>query len=134
MMRRRGLSRGFGLAEALVALLIAGGVLAAFYDAVSVGTTLRNTLDRRSQLALEAFALLDTFEDERPLRPGLDERGRTNGLDWRVTVTTDAPQGFLAPAGSTPGALLHVYVSVAPPDRPDLAFRLHALRYRERPI
>ncbi|MEM9148336.1 MAG: hypothetical protein AAGC57_19395 [Pseudomonadota bacterium] len=132
--RRIVLDRGFGLAEALVALLIAGGTLVAFYDAVSVGTTLQSSADRRAQMALEAFLLLDTVGVERPLRAGFEGRGRRGGYDWRVLVSGSAPEGFSGPGGGDAETLLHIYVRVEPVGKPELAYLLHALRYRERPL
>lgn len=115
-----------------MAMLIAAGAVATFYNTVSTGTLLRRSTETRATLALEAFLLLDRVGAGLPLREGLDQRGRANGLEWRVLVTGQAPQG----AGlslADPG-LLHVYVSVFPPGRPDLAYELHAARYRDRPL
>lgn len=133
--RRRGRgSRGFGLAEALVALVIAGGVLTAFYDAVSVGTALRSTVDRRAAQALQAYLLLDRLDREPALLNGFAERRSADGLSWDIRVTDQPPVGFLRPAALESGVLLHVHIAVAPVGRDDLVYRLHALRYQETPF
>lgn len=134
-LRRRGrgleraFGRGFGIPEALVALVIAGGAIAAFYNAVATGSMLDRRSDARAAAALEAYLLLDGFGTRFPLREGLDERGRTRGLDWRITVSS-AP-----PAGAEGGLLadedlLHIRIGVHETAAPERAFLLHAVRSR----
>ncbi|MEL6480728.1 MAG: hypothetical protein AAFQ75_04695, partial [Pseudomonadota bacterium] len=88
---RRQLGRGFGLPEALVAMLIAALITAAFYDSVSTGSLLRRTTDTRAALALEAYLLLDTVGDTLPIRSGFDRRGERDGLSWRILITETPP-------------------------------------------
>ncbi|MEM7497495.1 MAG: hypothetical protein AAF371_05820 [Pseudomonadota bacterium] len=130
---RRWAERGFGIPEALVAMLIAAGITAAFYDTVSTGSLLRRTTETRAALALQAYLLLDAVGGEFPLRQGLDRRGERDGLAWRIIVTDSAPMGATATLLDDP-ALLHIYVSVAPADGRALPYELHAARYRETPL
>ncbi|MEM8758830.1 MAG: hypothetical protein AAGE83_00710 [Pseudomonadota bacterium] len=130
---RRRLARGFGIPEALVAMLIAGGITAVFYETVSTGSLLRRTTETRAALALQAFLILDRVGQEIPLRSGLDQRGRTDGMIWRVVVTDSAPVGSVATPLADP-SLLHVYVSVSLADGDAPTFEFHAARYRETPL
>ncbi|MEL6575465.1 MAG: hypothetical protein AAFQ81_06190 [Pseudomonadota bacterium] len=130
---RRRLGRGFGLPEALVAMLIAALITAAFYDSVSTGSLLRRNTDTRAALALEAYLLLDTVGDTLPIRSGFDRRGERDGLSWRILITETPPEGSAATALDD-RTLLHIYIAVAPADGRAPPFELHAARYRESPI
>ena len=132
-MIRRHRQKGFTLIESLVALAIAAVVINGFYAGLSTGSL----LDRRAGLQAEkvfvATNILDQVGIDLPLRAGLSETGRLDGLTWALNISSQAPPDMqLGP--TYPGELLFVSVSVRDPNRDDDPIVLRAIRYAQSPL
>lgn len=87
---RPGGSRGFSLVEALVALVIAGGVVTAYYGAMASSLDLARRSEASAEAAVIAGALLDQIGHEIPLDPGGYEGRTVAGFGWRLRITVGA--------------------------------------------
>jgi hypothetical protein len=97
---RRARQHGFGLAEALVSLAIAGGVVAAYYDAIATTLALERRSKAHAAAAVVAHALLDRIGDDIALEAGVLEGRATSGFTWRLQMTEGAT--VEAAAGAAP--------------------------------
>ena len=128
MRRRR--SRGFALAEALVAVAIAAVTLSGFYGALSVSARLERTSEAQAEAVLLATSVMDRVGIDIPLRPGTVLQDREGERTWRLTIVQGVPRDLRAGAFSSDG-LLTVAVEVRGVG-PDVALR--SLRYAPSPL
>ena len=128
MKRRR--SRGFALAEALVAVAIAAVTLSGFYGALSVSARLERTSEAQAEAVLLATSVMDRVGIDIPLRPGTVLQDREGERTWRLTIVQGVPRDLRAGAFSSDG-LLTVAVEVRGAG-PDVALR--SLRYAPSPL
>jgi general secretion pathway protein I len=116
-LRRR--AKGFTLIESLVALVIAAGVLAAFYQASASALQLRQRGDEMGRAALLAQSLVARLGAGTPIAAGLSE-GRDDGFGWSILIRPAGEVILLDQAGRqlSPGTenLLHVRVAIARDD------------------
>ncbi len=124
-------ARGFSLIEALVALMLAAGVLGGFYKALSTGAVLENRAEDQAAHVLVATSILDRVGADLPLRNGTRENGTTRGLPWTLTIG-DSPTEDMRLGVTMPGDLLFVFVTVGREGPGQV--RLRTIRYAETPL
>lgn len=111
-MRRFRRTKGFSLIETLVALGIAGAVLAGFYESLSTGSLLAKRANDQADKVHLAMSVLDRVGIDLALRAGVQENGEAGALEWTLQVGETPPVDMaLGPVYS--GELLFVYVSVS---------------------
>ena len=111
-MRRARRTKGFSLVETLVALGIAGAVLAGFYESLSTGSLLAKRANDQADKVHLAMSVLDRVGIDLALRAGVRENGQAGTLDWTLQVGETPPADMvLGPVYS--GELLFVYVTVS---------------------
>jgi prepilin-type N-terminal cleavage/methylation domain-containing protein len=121
-------SRGFSLAESLVALVIAAGVISAYYQAVSTGLDLERRARARGEAALLAQDLVDQLGFEIALDAGATSGRDARGYAWRLAVIEGA-QLVAGDGGSAPATsgLVQVEIAIEGADLPG-GYRLVTLR------
>ena len=126
--QRRDKRRGFSLIESLVALAIAGGVLSAYYQAVSTSMDLERGSRIRTEAALVAAELVEQVGSKIPLEPGVFEGQRAKGIVWRLQIL---PGATLTPATARASpdtsGLYQVEIEISGPNLRN-AYRLTTLR------
>jgi type II secretory pathway pseudopilin PulG len=107
--RRQG---GFSLAEALIALAIAAGVITAYFQAISTGLDLERRAKAKANAALVAESLIDQLGFELPLEPSALQGRDSAGYTWQVSITDGAALSLPPPQASpsTAGLLTVVIV------------------------
>jgi prepilin-type N-terminal cleavage/methylation domain-containing protein len=127
-MRGRRSSRGFSLAESLVALVIAAGVISAYYQAVSTGLELERRAKARGEAALLAQDLVDQLGFEIGLDAGSTSGRDGRGYAWRLAVSEGA-QLVAGDGGAVPATsgLVQVEIAIEGADLPG-GYRLVTLR------
>lgn len=132
-MKRTGRQRGFTLIETLVSLAIATIAVSGFYQALSQGLFMQQRADIQAEQMLVATQVMDRIGVDVPLRPGQQDTGTLQGLEWSYVVseggTADMSLGPLRP-----DELIYIYVTVNParPDGSPLVLR--GIRYVETPL
>lgn len=132
MRRRRG-QRGFTLIETLVSLAIATLAVGGFYQALSQGLFMEQRANQQAQQMFVATQILDRIGVDIPVRPGQQDNGTTQGLEWSYAVSNrGTPDMDLGPL--RPDELLYIYVTVnsARPDGSPIVLR--GIRYVETPL
>jgi prepilin-type N-terminal cleavage/methylation domain-containing protein len=83
--RHHRVQKGFSLIETLVALAIASGVLAAFYQSTAGVLALNERGRQQADLMLVSEAVINKIGTEIALVAGIRD-GRQAGFDWRVEI------------------------------------------------
>ncbi len=124
---------GFTLIETLVSLAIATLVVSSFYQALSLGLLMERRADNQAAQMLVATQVFDRVGVDVPIRPGVQDIGTSQGLDWTLVIseggTPDMNLGIIQP-----NELIYIYVTVdsARPDGSPLVLR--GIRYVETPL
>lgn len=132
-MKRSSRQRGFTLIETLVSLAIATLAVSGFYQALSQGVFMEQRANVQAEQMFVATQVLDRIGVDVPLRPGQQDTGTLQGLEWTYAVsergTDDMVLGPLRP-----NELVYIYVTVnsARPDGSPLVLR--GIRYVETPL
>lgn len=132
-MKRTSKQRGFTLIETLVSLAIATIAVSGFYQALSQGLFMEQRANTQAEQMLVATQVLDRIGVDVLLRPGQQDTGTLQGLEWSYVVTeTGTSDMNLGPR--RPDELIFVFVTVnsARPDGNPLVLR--GIRYVETPI
>lgn len=129
MRRRGGISRGFSLIEALVALAIAAAVITGFYTALSTGMQLRAKATNQAEAVLLAASVMDSVGIDIPLRIGTQAQGEEEAGRWSLVISDRPPSDM----GDMPfGTNTLAYISVAVSGRQDVVLR--SVRYLQSPL
>ena len=122
-------ANGFSLAESLVALAIAAGVITAYYQAISTGLDLERRAKAKAQAALTAERLIDQVGFEIPLEVSRLAGSNLQGLVWRLDISDGAQLSLPPPAPSPSTAgLLTVRIEIEGPDLGNAGWKLTTLR------
>ncbi len=121
-------SRGVSLAESLVALVIAAGVISAYYQAISTGLDLERRARARGEAALLAQDLVDQLGFEIALDAGAAVGRSVRGYTWRLAVSEGA-QLVAVDGGAVPATagLVQIEITIQGADLPG-GYRLMTLR------
>jgi prepilin-type N-terminal cleavage/methylation domain-containing protein len=111
-------SRGFSMLEALVALAIGGGVITAYYQAISTSLELERRTRARSHAAILAHDLIDGAGFDVTLEVQSTAGRDPAGYTWQLTIAEGAnlTAGDAAPPSSA--GLFQIDVQIAGPDLP----------------
>ncbi len=124
--RRQG---GFSLAEALIALAIAAGVITAYFQAISTGLDLERRAKAKANAALVAESLIDQLGFELPLEPSALQGRDSAGYTWQVSITDGAALSLPPPQASPSTAgLLTVAIVIEGPELGRGGYRLTTIR------
>ncbi len=126
--KRRLSSRGFSLAESLVALVIAAGVISAYYQAISTGLELERRAKARGEAALLAHDLVDQIGFEIGLDAGSTSGRDGRGYQWRLAVSEGAQLTATTSATPATSGLVQVEITIEGTNLPG-GYRLVTLRY-----
>ncbi|MEO0370116.1 MAG: prepilin-type N-terminal cleavage/methylation domain-containing protein [Pseudomonadota bacterium] len=129
MRRRRGISRGFSLIEALVALAIAAAVITGFYAALSTGLQLRAKADKQAEAVLLAASVLDRVGVDIPLQIGTQQEGEDPAGRWTLVISNRPPPDMSA-VRMGDGTLAFISVAV----RGEQEVVLRSMRYLQSPL
>lgn len=132
-MMRRGRQRGFTLIETLISLAIAAMTISGFYQALSTGLFMERRSGVQAEQMLVATQIMDRIGVDLALRPGLQDNGSIQNMDWSFVVSESGTSEMrLGPV--RPNELLFVYVTVTPQDPQGTPLVLRSIRYRETPL
>jgi type II secretory pathway pseudopilin PulG len=93
---------GFGLIEAIVALVIISVALPAFYKAMSGAYRASVKVRLNGAALMLSRSKLDAIVVDPSLQPGTSDGSYANGLLWRLTVSALSTDQGTAPKGTHP--------------------------------
>lgn len=132
-MKRTSRQRGFTLIETLVSLAIATIAVSGFYQALSQGLFMEQRSDIQAEQMLVATQVLDRIGVDVPLRPGQQDTGSLQGLEWTYVVSdTGTADMRLGPL--RPDELIYIYVTVNSSRADGSPLVLRGIRYVETPL
>lgn len=129
MRRRAGISRGFSLIEALVALGIAAAVITGFYASLSTGLQLRAKAGAQAEAVLLAATVMDRVGVDIPLRIGMQMEGEAEAGAWSLVISNRPPSDMSAVLVGN-NTLAFISVAVTGPQE----VVLRSMRYLQSPI